>query len=352
MDYKAEINELILTLVKEKASDLHIVVGSCPIIRINNELLPLSNKSTYSSEDSALLLKEIISEKAFNKFIVNQELDFSFEHLKEYRLRGNAYFEKGFICFTLRLLSKAKSFEDLGLPSILAEISHQKQGLFLVVGPVRQGKSATLAAIIEEINSKERRHIITIEDPIETIFENNKSIIDQREIGLDTKSFDIALRQALRQDVDVLMIGEMRDKETIASAVTIAETGHLVISTLHTNSASQTINRILDSFSPEEQSQIRSQLSTSLLGIFSQRLILSTKGELIPTYELLINNSAISNLIRENRIHEIDVIIETSKDSGMIDFNRHLAELVRSGKVAIDVAMNYSKNPKILEKLI
>ena len=267
-------------------------------------------------------------------------------------MRGNAYFEKGLVGVALRLVPKPKNFAELNLPPILSEIAHAKQGLFLVVGPVRQGKSTTMATMINEINSKERKHIITIEDPIEYIFENDKAIIDQREVGTDTSAFSVALKQAFRQDIDVIMLGEMRDLETIGAAITAAETGHFVISTLHTNSASQTINRIIDSFPAEQQGQIRQEISTSLIGIFSQRLIPATSGGMIPVFELLLNNVAVGNLIRDDRVHELDMVIETGKDQGMIDFNRNLAELVRSGKISLDVAMSNSRNPRALEKMI
>ena len=352
MDYKSELNELILTLVKEQGSDLHLIVGAPPAIRINSDLVTLVHKEPIKSEDTVGFLRAMVSETMFNNFIIKQELDFSFEHLGEYRMRGNAYFQKGLVGIALRLVPKPKNFGDLNLPPILSEIAHAKQGLFLVVGPVRQGKSTTMATIINEINSTERKHIITIEDPIEYIFENDKAIIDQREVGTDTSAFAVALKQALRQDIDVIMLGEMRDLETIAAAITAAETGHFVISTLHTNSASQTINRIIDSFPAGEQSQIRQEISTSLVGIFSQRLIPSTTGGMVPVFELLLNNVAVANLIRDDKVHEIDIVIETSRDQGMIDFNRNLADLVRAGKVSLDVAMANSRNPKALEKMI
>ncbi len=352
MDYKSELNELILTLVKEEASDLHLNVGMPPIIRVNGELITIIHKNNLKSEDTVGFLRVMVSERSFNDFVIKQELDFPFEHLGEYRLRGNAYFEKGLVAISLRLVPKPKTFSELNLPPILADIAHSKQGLFLVVGPVRQGKSTTLAAMINEINSTERKHIITIEDPAEYIFENSKSVIDQREIGMDTQSFHTALRQAFRQDVDVIMLGEMRDNDTISAAVTAAETGHFVLSTLHTNSASQTINRIIDSFPADQQSQVRQQLSTSLVGIFSQRLLPTVNGGMVPAYELLLNNTAVANLIRDNRIHEIDIMIETGRDQGMIDFNRNLAELVRAGKISLDVAIANSRNPKNLEKII
>ena len=352
MDYKSELNELILTLVKEQGSDLHLIVGASPAIRINSDLVTLVHKDPLKSEDTVGFLRSMVSERMFNDFIIKQELDFSFEHLGEYRMRGNAYFEKGLVGVALRLVPKPKNFAELNLPPILSEIAHAKQGLFLVVGPVRQGKSTTMATMINEINSKERKHIITIEDPIEYIFENDKAIIDQREVGTDTSAFSVALKQAFRQDIDVIMLGEMRDLETIGAAITAAETGHYVISTLHTNSASQTINRIIDSFPAEQQGQIRQEISTSLIGIFSQRLIPATSGGMIPVFELLLNNVAVGNLIRDDRVHELDMVIETGKDQGMIDFNRNLAELVRSGKISLDVAMSNSRNPRALEKMI
>ncbi len=352
MDYKSELNELILTLVKEDASDLHLGVGYPPVIRINNELITLKHKSSLKAEDMVGLLKVMVNERNFNDFVIKQELDFAFEHLGKYRLRGNAYFQKGLVGISLRLVPRPQTFEELKLPSILADIAHAKQGLFLVVGPVRQGKSTTLAAMINEINKTEKKHIITIEDPAEYIYENDKSIIDQREIGMDTSSFKTALRQAFRQDVDVIMLGEMRDLDTISSAVTAAETGHLVFSTLHTSSASGTINRIIDSFPAEQQGQVRIQLASSLIGVFSQRLLPSTDGKLIPAYELLLNNTAVANLIRDDKIHEIDILIETGRDVGMIDFNRHLSELVKEGKITLDTALGYSRNPRGLQKMI
>ena len=222
----------------------------------------------------------------------------------------------------------------------------------MCVGPVGQGKSTTLAALVEIINTERAEHIVTIEDPIEYIFDPKKSIIDQREIHNDTKDFQTALTYALRQDMDVIMIGEMRNPETIAAAVTAAETGHLVFSTLHTNNAAQTIDRIIDSFPAAQQDQIRVQLAGSLAGIFSQRLIPRVSGGLVPAYELLINNSAVSNLIREARTHEINTVIETGLDNGMIDLNRSLAQLVRAGEITPEDAYKYSLTPKVLEKML
>ena len=245
-----------------------------------------------------------------------------------------------------------KTLKELNLPPILADLARKKQGFFLVVGPVGQGKSTTLSAMVNLINNEKACNIITIEDPIEHVYIPNKSIISQREVGIDTKDFHIALRSVFREDVNVIMIGEMRTPETMATAVTAAETGHLVLSTLHTNNAAQTIDRIIDSFPGDQQDQIRVQLSSSLLGIFSQRLLPRIAGGLIPAYELLLNNNAVSNLIREKRTHEINVVIETGSESGMIDLNHSLTELVRSGEISIENAYQYSLNPKGLKRMI
>ncbi len=352
MDYSKELEDLLMITVKEAASDLHLSVGSFPTVRISSELIPLTRKKILAPEDTAALLKHMVGEKSFTTFIVKQELDFSYEHLGEYRFRGNAYFQKGSIAIVLRLIRLAKNFDELNLPPQISQLARARQGLFLTVGPVGQGKSTTLAAMVSQINRESKKHIVTIEDPIEYIFENDKSIIDQREVGTDTPDFTTALISAFRQDVDVILIGEMRDRNTMATAVTAAETGHLVLSTLHSNSAAQTVERIIDSFPAEQQDQIRLQLASSLLGIFSQRLIPKIAGGLTPAYELLLNNIAISNLIREKRTHELDVVLETGSADGMIDLNRCLADLVRRGVISMDTALERSKNPMILKRLI
>jgi twitching motility protein PilT len=352
MNYTTELDDLIMTLVKEAGSDLHLTVGSFPTIRVNRDMLPLTRKRELTGEDTLGFLREMVGEKALTNFVVTQELDFSYEHKKEYRLRGNASFQRGFISVALRLIPKVKTISELNLPDQIIQISRARQGFFLVVGPVGQGKSTTLAAIIGLINSESRRHIVTIEDPIEFRFEQDKSLIEQREVGVDTKDFNIALSHTFRQDADVIMIGEMRDKETISTAVTAAETGHLVLSTLHSNSASQTINRIIDSFPGDQQEQIRIQLASSLLGILSQRLVPRVSGGLIPVFELLLNNSAVANIIREKRTHEIDVLIETGQQEGMIDFDRYLAELVRRGEILKDDAITYARRQNMFERLI
>lgn len=351
-DAKKEIEELITNLVREGGSDLHLGAGRVPAIRVTGQLIFLVKRNVLSQENMDAILKEVIEKKRYDEFMEKQELDFSYNFRDEDRLRGNAFFQKGLLNLVFRLVPKVKNLEELHLPPILLDFARRKQGFFLVVGPVGQGKSATLSAMINLVNNEQARHIITIEDPIEYVYTPNKSIINQREVGIDTKDFHIALKSVLREDANVILIGEMRNPETISTAVTAAETGHLVLSTLHTNNASQTIDRIIDSFPGDQQDQIRIQLASSLIGVFSQRLIPRIAGGLVPAYELLINNNAVANLIREKRTHEIDVVIETGTESGMIDLNRSLLELVRAGEISIESAYQYSLNPKGLERLI
>lgn len=352
MDYAAQIDTYILTLVKEAGSDLHLVAGATPAVRINGELISLTRAGVMRKEDTEGMLRQIISDLQFEKLINTKELDFAYTHRDEYRLRGNAYIEKGGIGIALRLIPKVKTFDNLNLPKAVLDFAHRKQGLFLVAGPVGSGKSTTLASMINDINTTETKNIITIEDPVEYIYDNERSIINQREIGFDTDSFTNALVSSFRQDIDVILIGEMRDADTMTTAVTAAETGHLVLSTLHTNSASQTIDRIIDMFPSEKQNQIRTQLASTLLGVISQRLLPRVQGGLIPAYELLLVTPAVQNLIREKRTHEIDNIIETSSEQGMMSMDRSLSDLVRTGQVPIDVAMKYARNPTLFQRLV
>lgn len=352
MDYNKFLDEILTSLIHEDGSDLHLGVGRKPAIRINGQLVFLTNKEVLKNEDMISILSIILGKEKTEKFLENKEVDFSFAFKGIAHLRGNAYFQRSGICVALRLVPKAKSFEDLNLPGILKTFAMNKQGFFLVVGPVGQGKSTTLSTMINYINKESTTHIITIEDPIEHVYTQERSIIDQREIGLDTKDFPVALKSAFREDVNVILIGEMRNNETISAAVTAAETGHLVFSTLHTNNAPQTIDRIIDSFPANQQDQIRLQLASSLLGILSQRLIPRITGGRIPAFELLINNNAVSNLIREKRTHEINTVIETSSEQGMIDMNRYLIELVAKGEISLESAYQYSFNPKALERML
>ncbi len=352
MDYAKEVQDIIATAVREGASDIHISVDKQPSIRVSSELVTLVKKSVYTKEDTLGLARELMGKDRFNAFLVNQEADFSYQFEKTHRLRCNAFFQRGCVGIALRLIPHVRQMADLNLPPIVETFARKKQGFFLAVGPVGQGKSTTLASMIDLINRERREHIITIEDPIEYVFDVNRSIIDQREVGIDTKDFHSGLISCFREDVNVIMIGEMRNPETIATAVTAAETGHLVFSTLHTNSASQTIDRILDSFPSNQQDQIRSQLAASLIGILSQRLIPRVSGGMVVAYELLINNAAVANLIREKRTHEIDLVIETGSEQGMVDMNRCLIDLVRRGEITVEDAYAHSLNPRGLERSI
>lgn len=352
MDYKKLFEELVSTVIREGGSDLHIGTGRVPIVRVSGELISLVKHPVLTADDMLGILTEVLGKTKVDKFIEEQETDFSYDFRGEARLRGNGFFQKGMMSVVFRLVPKVKTLKELHLPPILEELTRKKQGFFLVVGPVGQGKSTTLSAMVNLINNEQARHIVTIEDPIEYVYVQNKSIINQREVGIDTKDPHMALKSVFREDVNVILIGEMRTPETIATAVTAAETGHLVLSTLHTNNAAQTIDRIIDSFPGTQQDQIRAQLSSSLLGIFSQRLIPRITGGLVPAYELLLNNNAVSNLIREKRTHEIDVVIETGMESGMVDLNHSLMELVRTGEISIENARQYSLNPKGLDRMI
>lgn len=353
MEYKQLLNELIETIIKQSGSDIHLSEGRHPTIRVAGELIPLMQKPPLSREDTTGLLKLLISDTQQEFFDKQQELDFAYAHNDGSRFRGNAFIQQSHVGVVLRMIPRTiKTFQELNLPPILETFARKKQGFFLLVGPVGQGKTTTLAAMIEMINQERAEHIITIENPIEYVYEQKKSIIDQREVRIDTKDFYTALLGAFRQDVDVILVGEMRGKDTISAAVTAAETGHLVLSTLHTNNAAQTIDRIIDSFPGDQQDQIRVQLAGSLIGIFSQRLIPRISGGLVPAYELLINTSAVQNLIREKRTHEIDTVIETGMEHGMIDMNRSLADLVRKGEITVENAYLHSLRPNVLEKLI
>ena len=347
------LDELVDVVAKEGASDLHLAEGRSPVIRVSGFLISLVKMPALSKEDLAGLLTFLLSADEKKELEVYKETNFAYSHKGKARFRCNIFMSLGKVNVAMRLIpTKIKSFEELGLPPILETFAKRQQGFFLVVGPIGSGKSTTLATMIETINLERLEHIITIEDPIEYIFEPKKAIIDQREVKIDTPDFHTALHGIFRQDADIVMIGEMRDQETISTAVTAAETGHLILSTLHTNAAGQTVDRIIDSFPSDQQGQIRLQLSESLLGIFSQRLLPRVSGGLIPGYELLINNNAVSNLIREKRTHEISSVIETSSEEGMIDLNRNLADLVRRGEVTVENAFQYSNSPKTLERML
>lgn len=353
MNYTQELKELLELTIKQRASDLHISVGHPPVLRIHGRLVPLIKRKKFSPEDSQGLAFALMTEEQKEKFLQSKSLDFSYTLEDRARFRINVFFQRGVVSSVLRLVpSKIPTIEELNLPLILHQFAKAAQGFILVTGPSSHGKSTTLAALIDEINHQRTDHIITIEDPIEYIFEDDRAIVDQRELSSDTLSFAQALKETFRQDPDVIMIGEMRDPETIATAIDAAETGHLVFTTLHTNSAAQTVHRIVNSFPSAQQGQIRAQLSASLLGVISQRLIPRIRGGLIPACEIMLANPAVSNLIRENKIHELDLVIETSAEQGMISLNRSLANLVKTEEISLENAIIYSLNPAELRKLV
>ncbi|MEI7720206.1 MAG: PilT/PilU family type 4a pilus ATPase [bacterium] len=351
-DYKKKLSGFIEAVVAEGASDLHLMVGSQPIVRVSSVLTPLLSEAVLTEEDVSGVLAEMLSPKHKERFLDTQEIDFSYGQ-NGARFRGNGYVERGRTGVALRLIPKdIPTLEQLHLPSALEAFALRSQGFFLVAGPVGQGKTTTIASLVQRINQTRVERVITIEDPIEYLFENDKSVIIQREVRVDTASFESGLQSVFREDANVIVIGEMRTPETMATAVRAAETGHLVFSTLHTNNAAQTIDRIIDSFPATQQDQIRSQLSNSLAGIFSQRLIPRISGGLVPACELLLNTPAVSNLIREKRVHEIQTVIETSSEAGMLDMNRSLSDLVRAGEITVESAYARSLNPRTLERLL
>ena len=308
-NHQVQLEELLELVIKEQASDLHLSFMNVPTIRMAGSLIPFTKSKKLSSEDLQGFARALTQEGQYEKLLAEKEIDFSYNFKDKARFRINIFFQRGELSIALRFVpTEIKTIEELKLPPILYEFTKLTQGFVLITGPASQGKSTTLAAMIDEINHTRKDHIITIEDPIEYLFKNDKSIIDQREVYQDTLSFARALKSTFRQDPDVIMVGEMRDPETTATTITAAETGHLVFATLHTNSASQTIHRIVDSFPPSQQSQIRAQLSGSLIGVVSQRLIPRIEGGLIPACEVMVTTSAVSNLIRENKIHELPLV--------------------------------------------
>jgi len=343
----------MLAAAKQGVSDLHFAVGRRPTLRIDGRLVDMPQEPILTPEDSQGLVMAMLNDKQKEQFLAKGDLDFSYNFEDKARFRVNVFFQKGFMAAALRLIpAEIKTVEDLGLPNILHEFARLNQGFFLVTGPAGQGKSTTLAALLDEINHNRMDHIITVEDPIEYLFVQDRAIISQREVGSDTPTFKDGLKSILRQDPDVIMVGEMRDPESIATAMTAAETGHLVFSTLHTNSAAQTIDRIIDSFPASQQGQVTSQLAATLIGIVSQRLIPKVDGGRVPAVEIMFVNSAVRNLIRENKAYQIDLVIETSLQQGMITLNRSLAELIQKKEVRMEDAELYSLNPSELRILL
>ncbi len=343
--FNQKLEKILEHAIKKEVSDIHLNLGKPPYFRINGSLVYLDGFEELSEKDVEEMAFSMMSEERKEQFICQRDVDLSFDYKGKGRFRVNVYRQLGKISVAMRLIpTKIRTIEELHLPEICHQFARYQQGFFLVVGPTGHGKSTALASIINEINHTRQDHIITIEDPIEYLFKQDKCLIGQREVGQDVQSFHRGLREVFRQDPDVILIGEMRDPETISSAVTAAETGHLVLTTLHTNSAAQTIDRIIDTFPPHQQSQIKMQLSATLIGILSRRLIPSKKHGLINAVELMISNSAIRNLIREGKTHQIDMVIDTSSGEGMISLNRSLVDLVNQGLITQEDAELYTTN--------
>ncbi len=344
-----KIKQLLDLAVANKASDLHLTVGLLPKLRINGVLTEVSHFVTENEAEMETMIFSLATEEQRKKVEVERELDFSIA-IDEARFRVNMYYQRGVISAALRVVPvEIPNFATLNLPQICKSFIESKQGFVLVTGPTGHGKSTTVASLLNEINMTKNSHIVSIEDPVEYILNPVKSIISQREVPYDSKSFDNALRSVLRQDPNVVFVGEMRDLETISSALTIAETGHLVFSTLHTNSAAQTIDRVIDVFPEGSKGQIRMQLSTVLSAVLSQRLIPTIDGGRIPAVEVLIATPAVKNAIREGKTFMIDTIIQTSADVGMISLETSLASLVKSGKITEEMAISYSLRPSDLQ---
>ncbi len=348
-----KMKNFLQVVAQESASDLHLVVGRYPTIRLDGKLFPLTQEAILTPEDTKALSDVILNEGNKKKLLEDGQVDFSYNFEDKARFRTNVYFQKGNVSVAMRLITnRIRTLEELNIPTTLYDFTRHSQGLLLLTGPVGHGKSTTLAALIDYINHNEEKHIITIEDPIEYVYEQDRCIINQREVGEDTHSFRDALRAVFREDANVVLIGEMRDLDTISTAMTAAETGHLILATLHTNDSAQTVDRIIDIFPAHQQNQIRLQLAATLLGVVSQRLIPRIGGGRMPAVEIMIKNHAVENLIREGKAYQIDSVIETSLQEGMISLDKSLADLVHQGAITVDDAITYSKNEEYLRMLI
>ena len=353
IDYKQKLADLLTVTAKQNASDLHIGVGKRPTIRIDGSLVSLQKEPIVTPEIAESIITHLLTPEQKVFYIKERQLDFAYNYEDKARFRVNVYFQRGYMAASLRLISsRIRTIEELGLPPILHDFTKISQGFVLMVGPAGHGKSTTIAALLDEVNHQRTDHIITIEDPIEYIIVQDKCLVSQKEVGSDIPTFTAGLRTILRQDPNVVMVGEMRDSISIATAMTAAETGHLVFSTLHTNSASQTIDRIIDSFPSEQQGQVVSQLSATLVAIVSERLLPRLSGGRVPAVEIMIVNPAIRNLIRERKVYQIDLVIETSLQEGMITLNRSLANLVKNKEISLETAETYSLNSSELRILL
>ena len=353
MQGQPRIEVLLEEVIKKKASDLHLQVGLSPMLRVDGKLVTVSGTDVLTEETIETLIFALLDDDQKQILLKDKEFDFSFAFGDLGRFRVNAFHERGNLAAALRLIpNELLSVEQLGLPQIVNKFAEYPRGLVLVTGPTGSGKSTTLAAMINKINHERAEHIVTIEDPIEFTHKSSKSIIVQREVHYDTFSFSAALRSSLRQDPDVVLIGEMRDLETIAAAITIAETGHLVFATLHTNSAAQSIDRMIDVFPPHQQPQIRSQLSNILMAICSQRLLPAIGGGRIAAAEILVATPAVRNIIREGKTHQLDAVIQTGGEFGMQSMDKTLASLIHSGTITYEEARTCAVDLDELDRLM
>lgn len=346
------IHDMLQMVIDQTSSDLHIMVGVPPTLRVDGTLVPISGAPALNKEQAEGLVFPLMTNEQKDYVTVNKEIDFGYQFKDRGRFRVNVYNNKGTIAAALRLIPNViKTIDELQLPQIMHDFTKYRQGLVLLTGPTGEGKSTTLAAIIQEINQTRAEHILTIEDPIEFVYKPQKSVISQREVNNDTHGWDIALRSALREDPDVVLVGEMRDYETIAAAITVAETGHLVFGTLHTASAAQTIDRIIDVFPAHQQSQIRQQLAAVVKAVVSQRLLPMTGGGRVAATEVMLATAAISNLIREQKTHQIDNVIQTSGEIGMMLIETSLMGLVQRGAITAEQAHMYAFRPEMFARL-
>jgi twitching motility protein PilT len=346
------IHDMLQMLVDRSGSDLHVVVGAPPMLRVDGALMPIDGAPVLKKEHAELLVFPIMAQEQKDYVTVNKEVDFGYQFKDVARFRVNVYYQQGSVAAALRLIpTKIKTIDELQLPPVMHNLLTYKQGLVLLTGPTGEGKSTTLAAMIEEINLTRADHILTIEDPIEFIHHPQKSVISQRELHQDTHGWEVALRSALREDPDVVLVGEMRDYETISAAMTVAETGHLVFATLHTNNAAQTVDRIIDVFPEHQQPQIRQQLSNALQAVVSQRLVPMNGGGRIAATEVMIATPAIRNLIREGKTFQIDNVIQTSAEVGMQLMEASLVDWVQRGAITAETAREYALRPEEFDRI-